>query len=79
MLDQSFSADNFRRILDLANRKEVHVEDKLAMSTIRRYNEQIRDCNAEIIRKRKSGDHDAVKAIYETKKDLREQKNMTLP
>ena len=48
MLDQSFSADNFRRILDLANRKGVHVEDKLSMMTIRRFNEQIRDCNAEI-------------------------------
>lgn len=78
MLDQSFSADNFRRILDLANRKGVHVEDKLSMLTIRRFNELIRDCNIEIRAKRKAGDHTAVKALYETKKDLREQKDNAL-
>lgn len=78
MLDQSFSADNFRRILDLANRKGVHVEDKLSMMTIRRFNEQIRDCNAEIRTKRKAGDHAAVKALYESKKELREQKDTAL-
>lgn len=78
MLDQSFSADNFRRILDLANRKGVHVEDKLSMLTIRHFNEQIRDCNAEIRQKRKEGDHAAVKTLYETKKELRDQKDIVL-
>ena len=31
MLDQSFSSENFRVILDLENRKGVHVEDKLSI------------------------------------------------
>jgi hypothetical protein len=78
MLDQSFSADNFRRILDLANRRGVHVEDKLSMLTIRRFNEQIRDCNIEIRIKRKAGDQTAVKALYENKKELRGQKDNAL-
>ena len=78
MLDQSFSADNFRRILDLANRRGVHVEDKLSMLTIRRFNEQIRDCNIEIRVKKKAGDHAAVKALYDTKKELRKQKSNAL-
>lgn len=78
MLDQSFSADNFRRILDLANRRGVHVEDKLSMLTIRRFNEQIRDCNIEIRAKRKAGDHAAVKPLFDTKKELREQKDNAL-
>jgi hypothetical protein len=78
MLDQSFSADNFRRILDLASRKGIHVEDKLSMRTIRRFNERIKDCNAEIRLRRKAGDHDAVKTLYETKKELREQKENAL-
>ena len=54
MLDQSFSAKNFRRILDLENRKGVHVEDKLSMTTIRRINEEIRDCNIQIKIKKKT-------------------------
>lgn len=78
MLDQSFSADNFRRILDLANRKGVHVEDKLSMLTIRRFNERIKDCNAEIRDKRKAGNYAAVKALFESKKELREQKDTAL-
>lgn len=78
MLDQSFSADNFRRIVDTANRKGVHVEDKLSMDTIKHFNEQIRDCNSKIKTKRKAGDKIAVKVLYETKKEIRENKNSAL-
>lgn len=78
MLDQSFSADNFRRIVDLANRKGVHVEDKLSMDAIKHFNEQIRDCNSKIKTKRKAGDKTAVKALYEIKKEIRESKNSAL-
>ncbi len=78
MLDQSFSADNFRRIVDTANRKGVHVEDKLSMDTIKLFNEQIRDCNSKIKTKRKAGDKTAVKALYELKKEIRENKNSAL-
>lgn len=78
MLDQSFSVDNFRRILDLENRKGVHVEDKLSMTTIRRINEDIRDCNAQIRIEKKAGDEAEVKILYENKKVLRERKETEL-
>ena len=78
MLDQSFSVDNFQRIVDLANRKGVHVEDKLSMDAIKDFNEQIRECNSKIKLKRRAGDEAAVKALYETKKEIRENKNSAL-
>ncbi len=78
MLDQSFSASNFRRILDLENRKGVHLEDKLSMTKIRKINEDIRDCNIEISSKKKSGNIKAVNELYETKKELRAQKEIEL-
>lgn len=78
MLDQSFSAHNFRRILDLANRKGVHLEDKLSMTTIRRINEDIRDCNVQIRIKKKLGDESALKVLYDIKKALRERKETEL-
>lgn len=78
MLDQSFSAKNFRRILDLENRKGVHVEDKLSMTTIRRINEEIRDCNIQIKIKKKTRDVNAIKTLYEKKKDLRQKKETEL-
>ena len=48
------------------------------MLIIRRFNEQIRDCNIEIRAKRKSGDQTALKALYDTKKELRKQKDIAL-
>jgi len=78
MLDQSFSAVNFRRILDLANRKGVHVEDKLSMITIRKINEDIRNCNFQIRIKKKAQDTTAVKTLYKNKKALRERKETEL-
>jgi hypothetical protein len=48
MLDQSFSAENFRIILDFENRKGVHVADKLSLSPIRKINRRIKSCNKKI-------------------------------
>ena len=78
MLDQSFSADNFRRILDLANRKGVHVEEKFSMTAIRDINKQIKECNNDLRIKRKAGDSEAINALYEKKKKLRDQKDLML-
>lgn len=78
MLDQSFSADNLRIILDLENRKGIHVEDKLSMSSIRRINEDIKECNSQIKIKKKEEDFSALAALYELKKTLREQKEIEL-
>ena len=78
MLDQSFSADNFRRILDIENRRGVHLEDKLSMMTIRRINEDIRDCNTAIREKKKLGDAAAVEKLNIDKKAFREKKEIEL-
>ena len=78
MLDQSFSADNFRHIIDLENRKGVHVEDKLSMDTIRKINERIRDVNALISSAKKRNDIPTLKILYESKKALRDQKDTEL-
>lgn len=78
MLDQSYSPQNFKRILDLATRKGVHVEDKLSMFSIRNINDKIRKCNKAIVEKKKAGDMVAVKTLYEEKKSLREEKESKL-
>jgi hypothetical protein len=78
MLDQSFSADNFRRIIDLENRKGVHVEDKLSMDSIRKINERIRDLNALIKIAKKGNDLPTLKMLYDSKKALRDQKDKEL-
>lgn len=78
MLDQSFSASNLRKILDISNRKGVHVEDKVSITPVQKVNEDIRDCNFKIKQKRKAGDFAAVKSLNEKKKKLRELKDVTL-
>jgi len=78
MLDQSFSAENFRAILDLENRKGVHLEDKLSMTSIRRINEKIKECNQGIREKKKVNDFSSVNLLKEEKKKLREKKEVDL-
>lgn len=53
MLDQSFSADNFRRILDYENRKGVYLEGKY-FADIEKITEDIKKCNTDIRDKKKS-------------------------
>lgn len=47
MLDQSFSAENFRRILDYENRKGVYLEGEYFLD-IGKLTEEIKKCNTEI-------------------------------
>lgn len=72
MLDQSFSAENFRRILDISNRKGLHVEDKLSMSKIRKFNEDIKRVNKLIRENRKLDDKDTLDCLYQIKKTFRD-------
>ncbi|MGD1890984.1 MAG: antiviral reverse transcriptase Drt3a [Cyclobacteriaceae bacterium] len=78
MLDQSFSAENFRKILDLENRKGVHVEDKLSLTNVRSINEKIKQVNIKIRYSRKIKDKENLKLFYEDKKALREQREREL-
>ncbi|MEP0004960.1 MAG: antiviral reverse transcriptase Drt3a [Balneola sp.] len=78
MLDQSFSAKNFRTILDIENRKGVHLEDKLSMTEIRKINESIRDCNKVISDANKGKISLDVDKLYEKKKNLRKKKELKL-
>ncbi|WP_234571387.1 antiviral reverse transcriptase Drt3a [Rhodohalobacter sp. 614A] len=78
MLDQSFSAKNFRTILDIENRKGVHLEDKLSMTKVRKINESIRDCNKDIRDAKKGKISLDVNKLYEKKKSLRKKKELEL-
>jgi len=78
MLDQSFSAKNFRTILDIENRKGVHLEDKLSMTEVRKINELIRDCNKDIRDAKKGKISLDVSKLYEKKKNLRKKKELKL-
>ena len=78
MLDQSFSADNFRKILNDEGRKGIYVEDNLSMVAVVSINQQIKDCS-ELIRDAKMANNwPEVNRLYEQKKDLRDQKEETL-
>ncbi len=79
MLDQSFSADNFRRILDLENRKGVYLEGQFFPS-MNAITEEIRQCNKEIKEKRrlKLTSFDELKALYEKRQELKEKKEEQL-
>lgn len=78
MLDQSFSADNFRIILDLENRKGIHVEDKLSLHRIRDINEKIKKCNEWIKIYRKANNYAKVDELQKEKKELRDKKETEL-
>lgn len=47
MLDQSFSAENFRKILDYENRKGVYLEGEY-FQDIKKITEEIKKCNTEV-------------------------------
>ena len=47
MLDQSFSAENFRKILDYENRKGLYLEGEY-FQDIEIITEEIKKCNTEI-------------------------------
>ena len=66
MLDQSFSTDNFRRILDLENRKGNYLEGKF-FPNHKTLTEKIKDCNKQIREKKrnKGASEDELKELYD--------------
>lgn len=79
MLNQSFSADNFRRILDLENRKGVYLEGRF-FSNVSAISEKIKQCNKNVREKRRCSPRpeDELKELYEKIKELKERKEELL-
>jgi hypothetical protein len=79
MLNQSYSADNFRKILDLENRKGNFLEGKY-FSSLEDITEQVKLCNKQIKEKKKSksASKDELKKLYEQRKDLNKEKEKQL-
>ena len=80
MLDQSFSVDNFRKILDIENRKGVYLEGKF-YSDIANINSKIKLANEEIraLKKRGLTREEFLserEKINEVKNDLKEKKEI---
>jgi len=75
MLDQSFSATNFRHILDLENRKGVYLEIEFFRNIYAIIN-QIKECNKDIKKERKSKkrDKEELKRLYEKRRELQKAK-----
>lgn len=79
MLNQSFSAENFRRILDLENRKGLYLEGRF-FPNITKITKKIKKCTKEIKDKQKNGiglDNE-IEEVYKRKKELKEEKNEKL-
>jgi hypothetical protein len=71
MLNQSFSADNFRKIIDYENRKGVYLEGRF-FPDVAKITEDIRKLNSEIREKKKqlgSAEFDEYKKIVNEKKE----------
>ena len=75
MLDQSFSAENFRTILDIENRKGRYLEGHF-FPKFKELTEEIKQCNEEIrIKRRELGkDEDALQELYEKRETLKKAK-----
>lgn len=78
MLNQSFSPENFRIILDMENRKGIHVEQKLSLLGIKKLNEIIKSCNNSLKLARKTQNWQRVSELLKLKKDIREKKEKEL-
>jgi len=79
MLNQSFSAENFRRILDLENRKGLYLEGRF-FPNIKEITEKIKKYTEEIKDKQKNGiglDNE-IEELSKRKKELKEEKNEKL-
>ncbi len=53
MLDQSFSVENFRKIIDYENRRGIYLEGRF-FPEIAKITEEIKECNSEIREKHKT-------------------------
>lgn len=78
MLDQSFSAKNFKIIFDISNRNGLFVEDKLSLTSIRAYTDDIKKYGTLAKQKRKSGDHKLATFFNEVKDSVREDRNLEI-
>ncbi len=78
MLDQSFSAKNFKIIFDISNRNGLFVEDKLSLTSIRAYTDDIKKYGSLAKQKRKSGDHKLATFFNEVKDRVREDRNLEI-
>lgn len=81
MFDQSFSADNFRNILDYENRKGVYLEGKY-FPEIKKITEQIKKCNTDLRAKEESATSEEYeifkKETNDRKEKLKEEKEEKL-
>lgn len=79
MADQSFSTDNFRKVLDIENRKGLYLEGRF-FPEIKLINEKIRKYKAEIKEKKKNGSEDEseLKKLNDAKKILEAEKEKKL-
>lgn len=79
MLNQSFSADNFRKILDLENRKGIYLEG-MFFPSLKNITEDIIECNKQIKEKKrhKSASESELKELYDKRNNLKERKEEQL-
>ena len=75
MLNQSFSAENFRKILDLENRKGVFLEGEF-FPGLKAITKDIKECNKNINNKKRDNNvsENELKELYEKRKNLKEKK-----
>ncbi len=75
MLNQSFSVENFRKIIDIENRKGIFLEGKF-FPTLEAIADEIKACNKNITSKRrdKSISADDIKQLYDQRRVLKERK-----
>ncbi len=79
MLNQSFSIENFRKIIDIENRKGVFLEGKFFPS-LKTITDEIKVCNKDIASKKRdrSISTDKLKEIYDQRRALKERKESQL-
>jgi hypothetical protein len=79
MADQSFSSENFRKILDIENRKGVYLEGQF-FPEVKSIAEKIKRCRAKIREKKKDriNNEEEIKRLNDEKKNLENEKEKRL-
>lgn len=78
MLNQSFSAENFRKILDTENRKGLFLEGRF-FPEIKVITDSIKECTENIKNKKKlNSPVDEIDKLYEERKQLKEKKEQAI-
>lgn len=78
MLDQSFTVSNFRSILDLENRKGVHLEHKLSIVSVRDKNFEIKETSRKLQKAKKLRRYSRVDELKIRLIELRNEKEYLL-